>query len=281
MINGIIPINKPAGWTSFDVVNKIKHLSKCKVGHLGTLDPMAEGVLLVTINKATKLFDLMQQKSKEYVAKFKFGELTDTLDAMGKQIDTSGNIPTKQQILDVLPKFKGKISQIPPNYSAKSVNGKRAYDLARKGEDFCLPAKVVTIYSIDFIDYNKAELTIKIVCSSGTYIRAIGRDIAAKLNTFATMSELTRTKIDNFSLSDCVDISTLTSQNVLDKIVPISKVLNYPTLNLDKQSTAKILNGQTINLAKDDGLYFLLDGFSEVAIIKIVNNLAKMQIFLG
>ena len=132
---GIIPINKPSGWTSFDVVNKIKHLLRQvygknmpKVGHLGTLDPMATGVLLVTIGSATKLFDLLQQKHKTYIAEFKFGEETDTLDSTGNILNQTINIPTLGDIESALPYFIGKISQLPPKYSAKSVNGKRAYD---------------------------------------------------------------------------------------------------------------------------------------------------------
>lgn len=281
MTNGIIPINKPAGWTSFDVVNKIKHLSGYKVGHLGTLDPMATGVLLVTINKATKLFDLMQQKSKEYVATFKFGILTDTLDATGNKIDETSLIPTRQQILDILPCFVGEISQIPPNYSAKNINGKRAYSLARKGESFVLPAKDVKIYALELLEYKNGELTLRIECSSGTYIRAIGRDIAQKLNTFATMTQLVRTKVDNLDLDKCVDISTLNKQNILTSIVPIDNILNYPTLNLDEEQMHKILNGQCLKISAENGLYFIKDGKNVVAIAKIEDNLAKMQIFLS
>ncbi len=281
MINGIIPVNKPAGWTSFDAVNKIKHLTGFKVGHLGSLDPMATGVLLITINKATKLFDIMQQKNKTYLAKFKFGYSTDSLDATGSVVESCSKIPTRQQIEAVLPKFKGKISQVPPNYSAKSIGGVRAYSLARKNVDFVLPAKEITIFDIDLVGFENAELTLDITCSSGTYIRAIGRDLAIKLNSLATMTELTRTKLGEFELADCVEIADLNKDNVTSKIVSIDKVLNYPILKLDAQQTSNLLNGQTLLVDEIDGEYFVTQNKNIVAIAKIANKKAKMQIFLG
>ncbi|MCQ2556296.1 MAG: tRNA pseudouridine(55) synthase TruB, partial [Clostridia bacterium] len=188
-MKGILPINKPIGWTSFDVCNKLKHLLKTpKIGHLGTLDPMASGVLLVTVGKATKLFDLFQEKHKTYLAKFKFGYLTDSLDATGNILKENGLIPTEEEILSVLPKFVGEINQIPPQFSAKSINGKRAYDLARDGKTVDLKPCKVTIYNIKLLNYANAELTLQIECGSGTYIRSIGRDIATELDTFGTMT---------------------------------------------------------------------------------------------
>ena len=207
---GIIPINKPKDWTSFDVVNKLKYKVKpLKVGHLGTLDPMATGVLLVTVGKATKLFDLMQEKTKTYVATFEFGYLTDTLDATGTTTETTESIPTKEEILSVLPKFIGKIDQIPPKYSAKSVNGVRAYDLARQNIEFELKPKIVEIFNLNLLSYENGSLTLEISCGSGTYIRSIGRDLAKEVNSLATMTSLTRTKVGNFALEDCVKIENL------------------------------------------------------------------------
>ena len=137
MIKGILAINKPKNWTSFDVVNKIKHILKIRrVGHLGTLDPLATGVLLVTIGRATKLFDFFQEKIKTYSAKFEFGYETDSLDSDGKIVNETDIIPNLNQIKHVIGEFIGEIAQIPPKYSAKSVNGKRAYELARNNIDF-------------------------------------------------------------------------------------------------------------------------------------------------
>ncbi len=277
---GIIPVNKPEGWTSFDVVNKLKHkLKPLKVGHLGTLDPMATGVLLVTIGKATKLFDLMQEKKKTYVATFEFGYLTDTLDKTGEIIERCDKIPTLEAIKLVLPDFVGKISQIPPKYSAKSINGKRAYDLARSGVEFELKPKIVEIYNINVISYENSLLKVEICCGSGTYIRSIGRDIAQKLNTVATMTSLIRTKVGDFDLNGTIDIQHI--EDIQNVILPIKEILNYETLNLKSDEKFKILNGQTLILNKSNGIYILEDNNDIVALIELKEKRAKMLVFLG
>lgn len=283
-LKGILPVNKPQGWTSFDVVNKIKHIiyqKGLKIGHLGTLDPMATGILLVTVGKATKLFDLMQQKSKTYLATFEFGYETDTLDATGTKVSESLNLPTRQQIEEILPSFIGQIEQMPPKYSAKSINGKRAYDLARANQQFDLKPCKVNIYDLDIIDFSKNCLTLKVVCGSGTYIRAIGRDIAEKLETFATMTSLIRTDIDNFNIKSCVDIQSINEQNIAENMFKIKNVLSQPVLKLEQTETGKILNGQSVKIEKDDGLYQLIGENDTIALVQIKNFNAKMSIFLA
>ena len=283
-LKGILPVNKPQGWTSFDVVNKIKHIiyqKGLKIGHLGTLDPMATGVLLVTVGKATKLFDLMQQKSKTYLATFEFGYETDTLDATGTKVSESLNLPTRQQIEEILPSFIGQIEQMPPKYSAKSINGKRAYDLARANQQFDLKPCKVNIYDLDIIDFSKNCLTLKVVCGSGTYIRAIGRDIAEKLETFATMTSLIRTDIDNFNIKSCVDIQSINEQNIAKNMFKIKNVLSQPVLKLEQTETGKILNGQSVKIEKDDGLYQLIGENDTIALVQMKNFNAKMSIFLA
>ena len=277
---GIIPINKPKDWTSFDVVNKLKYkLKPLKVGHLGTLDPMATGVLLITVGKATKLFDLMQDKKKTYLATFEFGYLTDTLDATGHIVEKNDKIPSTDEILNVLPKFIGKISQIPPKYSAKSINGVRAYDLARQGAEFELKAKTVEVFDIKLLSYENKTLTLEIECGSGTYIRSIGRDIAKELNSLATMTSLVRTQIGSFNIENCKDIQNI--ENLQDVILPIKEFLPYIKLNVTKEQQFKLLNGQTINIELVDGVYMLEDEVDALALIKIKENKAKMSLFLG
>ena len=279
---GVIVINKPTDWTSFDVVNKIKRLiGLSRVGHLGTLDPMATGVLLVTIGKATKLFDIMQEKKKTYVATFHFGEETDTLDSTGKITNSNNKIVTRKEIEAILNTFVGEISQIPPKYSAKSVNGVRAYTLARKNEDFVLPAKVVKIYELKIIDFNDNILTLEITCGSGTYIRALGRDIAYKLNTYATMISLVRTKVGKFDLNQSIDIKSLTKDNIENYFLPIDSVLDYNKIELSDINTKKILNGQTIKTDLQDGTYKLNNELDTIALIQVHNSNAKMSLFLG
>ncbi|MBE5741346.1 MAG: tRNA pseudouridine(55) synthase TruB [Clostridiales bacterium] len=279
---GIIAINKPSGWTSFDVVNKLKYMLKpLKTGHLGTLDPMATGVLLVTVGKATKLFDLMQKKKKTYLAQFTFGYETDTLDSTGVVMSTTDIIPTEKQIKQVLPMFIGKISQIPPKYSAKSINGARAYSLARQNIDFELKPKVVDIYDIRFVSYINKILTLSIECGSGTYIRAIGRDLAEKLNSKVTMTSLVRTKVDKFSIENCQDIHEINRDNVFDRILPIQEFIDYPTLKVDAETHNKLLNGQKLQINKNDGVYQLKDDADTLALVEIHENQAKMSVFLG
>lgn len=285
---GIIAINKPQDWTSFDVCNKIKHTLRQiygknmpKVGHLGTLDPMATGVLLVTVGGATKLFDLMQQKHKTYIAEFKFGEETNTLDATGEVISSTSNIPTKEQILNVLTSLTGKIAQIPPKYSAKSINGKRAYELARNNIEFELKAKEVEIYCLNLISYENANLKLEIECGSGTYIRSIGRDIAYKTNSLATMISLVRTKVDGFKLENCLDIQNLTVNNIEDFIIKIDNILSFKELKFNETETKKLLNGQTLSANEKDGVYKLNNEEDTIAIVKIQDFKAKMMVFLG
>ena len=277
---GIIPINKAKDWTSFDVVNKLKYkLKPLKAGHLGTLDPMATGVLLVTVGKATKLFDIMQEKRKTYIATFEFGYQTDTLDSTGKTIDYCDTIPTEEEINLILPKFIGKISQIPPKYSAKSVNGSRAYDLARQGIDFKLKAKEVEIYSITILSYSNKILKLEIECGSGTYIRSIGRDIAKELNSMATMIDLVRTKVGEITIDRCFNISEI--EEIEEKILPIQDFLNYEILDITNEQKSKLLNGQTIVIDKTDGLYKLNEDYDTIALVQINGNKAKMSLFLG
>ncbi len=280
MNKGIIPINKPKDWTSFDVVNKIKHKIKpLKVGHLGTLDPMATGVLLVTVGKATKLFDLMQEKKKTYVATFEFGYETDTLDSTGKILNKTNKIPTLANIESALPNFIGEISQVPPKYSAKSINGQRAYSLARQNIEFELKPKLVKIFNIKILSYELNTLVLEIECGSGTYIRSIGRDIASKLNSLATMTELVRIKVGEFDITQCFNLENF--DEVENKIIPISNILTYNKLELNKEKKSKLLNGQTLIIELKDGIYTLEDNNDVVALVKIQENKAKMLIFLG
>lgn len=279
---GIIAINKPNGWTSFDVVNKIKYqVRPLKVGHLGTLDPMATGVLLVTIGKATKLFDLMQEKTKTYIATFEFGYETNTLDSTGEVTSKCDNIPSLEEINSMLQEFIGEISQVPPKFSAKSINGKRAYNLARNNVDFEIEPKKVNIYSLKILSFYGLTLKLEICCGSGTYIRAIGRDLAYRLNSLATMTALVRTKIDQFELNDCFDIQVIDKNNIDEFIQPINKVLTYSEIKVSDEERNKLLNGLIIDMNIADGLYKLNYQADTCALIKVCDFKAKMSIFLG
>ena len=218
MQDGILIINKPQGITSFDVVSKCrKALQTKKVGHTGTLDPLATGVLVVCIGKATRLFDYFLNKTKRYTAVFEFGTLTTTLDSEGEIVEQNTKYPTKQAVLDALVSFLGKLDQYPPKYSAKSIGGIRAYELARQGVEFELKPKTIEVYKFDLlrqIDDKSFEFDIE--CSAGTYIRSLCRDLADKLGCVATMTSLIRIECGKFNLQDSVELERLDLQKLTD-----------------------------------------------------------------
>lgn len=212
----ILCFDKPLTWTSFDVVAKIrwqlcKHLGvkKLKVGHAGTLDPLATGVLIVCTGKATKQIDTLQAHTKEYVATLQLGATTPSFDL---ETEVDATYPTahitRQVVEETLPRFVGSIEQVPPAYSACKVDGHRAYDLARKGKDVELKAKLLVIDEIELQDYDedKKQITLRIVCSKGTYIRALARDIGQALGSGAHLTALRRTRIGDFRVENCIRV---------------------------------------------------------------------------
>lgn len=210
----ILCFDKPLTWTSFDIVNKVRYLikrqlnvKKFKIGHAGTLDPLATGVLIVCTGKATKRIEELQYKTKEYVATLKLGATTPSFD-LEKEIDAvypTEHI-TREMVEETLTRFKGEIWQVPPTYSAVKVNGKRAYDYARKGAEVELKPKLLVIDEIELLDCQLPEITIRVVCSKGTYIRALARDIGLALNSGAHLTALRRTRIGDIRVEDCLSI---------------------------------------------------------------------------
>ena len=215
-INGIVVLNKPTGMNSMKAVKQVQHkLGAKKAGHLGTLDPMGTGVLLIALGKATKLFESHLKVTKTYRAVFKFGIETETFDSDGK-ITKKQNCDIKlNQMQDILPKFIGKFDQMPPSYSAKKINGKKAYELARMGQEVVLKTKNIEIFSIQVIkELEKNTFLFEVVCSSGTYIRSLCRDIAKELNTCGTMVAIVRIQSGNFNISQSTTIENLTIDDV-------------------------------------------------------------------
>ena len=266
-MRGILLVNKRQGWTSFDAVNFCKRVFGTReVGHLGTLDPMATGVLAVTVGSANKLFDMFLNKTKTYVAEFTFGYITDTLDAEGQVENKCDVIPTLEQIEEILPNFQGEIEQIPPKYSAKKIGGKKAYDLAREGKEFELKPSKVTIHNLKIIDYNNGVLKLEIECGAGTYIRSLGRDIALRLNTLATMTSLVRTKLGAWNIEDCIDIKDNTNEFIQSRLLPIDSVFNNLSTLDNVEMVNRLLNGQTVIADLTDGDYRLYKDSQFVAI---------------
>lgn len=209
----ILYFNKPLNWTSFQLVSKVRyqickklHIKKLKVGHAGTLDPLATGVMILCTGKATKKIEDFQYQTKEYVATFELGATTPSFD-LEKPVDQRFDYShvTKELVEETLKKFIGRIEQVPPSFSACKVDGKRAYEIARKGEEVELKPKILVIDEIELLDYDLPSLKLRIVCSKGTYIRAIARDLGNELRCGAHLTGLIRTKIGDISLEDCLD----------------------------------------------------------------------------
>ena len=277
-MRGILLVNKRQGWTIFDAVNFCKRVFGTReVGHLGTLDPMATGVLAVTVGSATKLFDMFLNKTKTYVAEFTFGYSTDTLDAEGMIEDKCDIIPMLTQIEEILPKFLGEIEQMPPKYSAKKIGGKKAYNLARSGQDFELKPSKVTIHELKILSYNNNVLILEITCGAGTYIRSLGRDIATELGTLATMTKLTRTKLGTWDIGDCIDIKDNTNEFIQSKLLPIDSVFNNLNTLYDEVIVKRLLNGQTIIADLQDGDYRLYQDGEFVALATAKDKHIKMS----
>lgn len=231
-MNGFVNVLKPVGATASDVVVCVKHiLGERKVGHLGTLDPGASGVLPVAVGQGTKLFDFLTDKVKKYRAFFTFGITTDTLDSYGAITDTCDVLPTIEQISAVLKGFVGEFNQIPPVYSAKSVGGVRAYKLARNGVEVELKPRKIFIYDVQLISQKSPDtFVLDIICGGGTYIRSIVRDLAAKLNTVGYMSGLIRLKSGCFDIETAYtldEIRLLKENCVLDTMYPLTDVEVY------------------------------------------------------
>ena len=214
----ILSFDKPLEWTSFGLVNKVRYLlckhigeKKLKVGHAGTLDPLATGVLIICTGKATKQIDTLQAKTKEYVATLQLGATTPSFDL---ETEVDATYPTahitEEKVKEALTRFIGRIEQVPPSYSACKVDGKRAYDLARQGKEVELKAKVLVIDEIELQDFNSSSMqaTIRVVCSKGTYIRALARDIGQALESGAHLTALRRTRIGDYKVEDCHTLDT-------------------------------------------------------------------------
>lgn len=276
-INGIIAVNKPKGLTSRDVVNEIQKSLNTKAGHTGTLDPMAEGVLVVCLGKASKLVELLTSMQKEYIAEVTLGLETDTLDIEGKVLKEDNKHITKNQIEEALNFFTTTYKQEVPKYSAVKVNGKRLYEYARNNQEVTLPKKEITIYDLKLLNYknenNKIVFTIYTKVSKGTYIRSLIRDIAHHLNTLGTMSKLTRISQGNFKIENTYTLEEIKNNNY--KIISIQDALDIKIVKVNDELKQKIINGQKLNMDYDQVL-FIDNNSNELAIYKKENNELKV-----
>lgn len=268
--DNIILLNKNKGISSFKIINKLKWLLNAnKVGHAGTLDPLAEGLMVVMLNGATKFSDYLMKKDKEYYVEFELGYETDTYDSEGEVIKKfNGNINlSKEKIEKIVNEFLGDIEQVPPMYSAIKINGEKLYNLARKGLEIERESRKVKIYYIKDIEYNEKinKISFTTGVSSGTYIRSLVHDIGEKIGVYATMTKLIRTKIDEYNLEDAILIEDvieffeknedIKETNEIDKILKIrsiESILRYESIYISNEKYIKMKNGMTvlINISK-------------------------------
>lgn len=268
-MNGVIVVNKPKGITSRDVVNKlVKVFGTKSIGHIGTLDPMATGVLVCLIGKYTKLGSIMVNHDKEYIATFKLNVLSDTLDSEGKVLKTGNKIISLKDMNCAIEHFNGlTYMQEVPIYSAVKVNGKKLYDYARSNEDVILPKKEVTIYKLELVSFED-EVKIKCKVSKGTYIRALIRDICAYLGTYGVMTDLVRTKLGDYDIGDAYSLDDISNGKY--KLYGLEDMFNLDVRYINDDNHKQIYNG---NIVKDKNSNYILykDGDKAVAFYTRIN----------
>ena len=272
----IINVCKEKNMTSRDVVNIIsKHLHTKKVGHTGTLDPLATGVLIVCTNHDTKLVDILTSKNKEYIATMRLGIQTDTGDITGNIIKRATYKVTKDQIIKVLNNFLGSSTQTVPIYAAVKINGKKLYEYARNGEEVTLPTREINISSIELLDYHDDLIKFKVTVSKGTYIRSLIEDIGKTLQTVATMEDLVRTKQGNYKIEDSYTLEDIKNDNY--KPIPLNIVLkDYHTYNLNATEYFKVKNGSKMLLNIDDKIVTLLYNNKPIALYRKENDIYRV-----
>ena len=253
MINGVINVYKEKGFTSHDVVAKLRGIVKQKkIGHTGTLDPDATGVLPVCLGNATKLCDMLTDKSKEYVTTMRLGFCTDTQDISGEVLESSEISVSEDEVVKTINSFVGKYEQIPPMYSALKVNGKKLYELAREGIEVERKARSIEIFEIEILDIKLPDITMRVHCSKGTYIRTLCHDIGLKLKCFGTMVALERTKVSSFILENAYklnEIEKMVQENKLNEIVTKTEdMFELMSVSVIPECEKLLFNGNPIYL---------------------------------
>lgn len=276
---GFINIYKPKGKTSHDVVALLRRITKIKqIGHTGTLDPFAEGILPICIGKATRLIEYLDD-DKAYIGTVQLGKSTSTYDTEGEIVKTSDKKISKEEIEIALQQFRGKIQQLPPIYSAIKVNGKKLYEYARKGEDVEIKPRDVEIFKLEIVDFDEENQTVDlhIECSKGTYIRSIANDLGNVLGCYGHLIKLVRTKAGKFELANSFKLDELESkENVSNNMIYPLEYLDYPKYSLNENEKQKVSNGMSINIDLSDGLCVLVWEKELAAIAEIKDKKAKI-----
>ena len=276
-MNGIILIDKPQEWTSHDVVGKLRGiLHERRIGHSGTLDPLATGLLVVFVGRATRAVEFAEADRKEYVAGLRLGMSTDTQDITGRIVSEGSGIPDEPEVRNVLERFKGGLEQIPPMYSAVKIGGKKLYELARKGESIERKPRHITVFGLKITGRSDDDYILDVVCSKGTYIRTLCHDIGAALGCGGCMSSLRRIKSGVFSIEDAYTISEVqeaADRGEADKLLLPTDTLfaGYPELRADADDEKKLKNGNVISTAAPDGRFRVYSESGEFLLLGDVN----------
>lgn len=271
---GVLNLYKPAGMTSRQVVDRVQALAgEFKVGHAGTLDPLATGVLLVAVGAGTRLISYLQEKPKHYRGEFLLGRESETEDIEGEVHELPDPpIPTREKLEQACLRFLGEIQQVPPRFSAKKIGGRRAYKLARRGKEFELEARTVLIHCLQVLEYDYPRLVLDIHCGSGTYVRSLGRDLAQQVGTAAVMSNLERTAIGSFDITSGVSLDELTQNNWRDSLRPLVRAVDHlPQAVLDTEALWNLSHGRYVRPERTD-----LQTGDEVACLNHVGDLCGL-----
>ena len=267
-MNGILLIDKPQEWTSHDVVGKLRGiLHEKRIGHSGTLDPLATGLLVIFVGRATRAVEFAEADAKEYIAGLRLGVTTDTQDITGTVLSETSQNMTAEDVKAVLPRFMGPQEQIPPMYSAIKVNGKKLYDIARKGGEVERKPRAITIHSLELVeqgDVPAGDFCLDVVCSKGTYIRTLCHDLGEALGVGGTMSSLRRVRAGEFGIADALTLEQVAEAAARGEaeslLLPVDHLFrNYPALTLSPKQTKRTLVGGQFSLSQPDGTYRFYD----------------------
>ena len=274
-MDGIIIIDKPADWTSQDVTAKLRGVFQTRrIGHGGTLDPMATGVLPVFVGRATRGVEFFEHADKVYETTLRLGLTTDTEDITGSILEKKTVAVTEEQVKAVLEQFKGEISQIPPMYSAIKINGQKLVDLARKGKEVERKSRAITIFSLDFLEMSGSDIRLRVHCSKGTYIRTLCKDIGAALGCGGCMATLRRTSAGSYTEAEAIPLSKLVDcENPAQYLRPVDTLFTrHPAVTLTEKQALRTRNGNSFSIELADGTYRAYDQTGEFLMLAKVEN---------
>ena len=274
-MDGIVIVDKPAGWTSQDVTAKLRGVFQTRrIGHGGTLDPMATGVLPVFVGRATRGVEFFEHAEKTYEAVLRLGITTDTEDITGAVLEEKPVCVTQDQVKAVLEQFKGEIQQIPPMYSAIKINGQKLVDLARRGKEVERKPRTIAIFALDFLGMDSRDVCLRVHCSKGTYIRTLCKDIGAALGCGGCMAELRRVSAGSYTAEDAIPLAELVAADAPEQYLRTVDTMftQYPAVTLTEKQALRTRNGNSFSIDLPDGTYRAYDQIGEFLMLANVEN---------